>query len=147
MPKKTRAKRKPRKVVERDGKLYTVRGVELTRCSNTKTEAEFFAFILSHCRRLTNKWKPAYDKLEEGKRPNESSNKRLKWEYSCEICNNWFPKSFIDIDHIVPCGGINGFEKIEPWFRRALVEKDSYQRLCKDCHKQKTQQEKQGNGR
>ncbi len=140
-----RQTKKKRKITEKDGKFYTPRGVELTRCSNTKTEAEFFSWIRSNCRKMTTRWKPRFDKLAEGKRKSESDNKRLKWEYSCEECEGWFPGSQIEIDHIVPCGGLNGWDKILPWFKNALVEIDGYQRLCKTCHRIKTNEE-QDNG-
>lgn len=125
-----------------DGVPCSPRGIPLTRCSNTLTEARFFAFILSHCRRITIKWKPKNDKLQEGKRPYTGTDKRTKFEYSCEICNGWFKGKDIEIDHIVPCGGINSFTKIAGWFERALCEVDGFQRLCKSCHNTKTQKER-----
>lgn len=128
----------------KSGKL----GVELTRCNNTMSEAEFFAFILSHCRRLTYKWQPATTKLNEGRRPYTGADKRVKWEYNCECCGVWDRKATknyrqgIQIDHIIPCGGINRFEVISTWFERALCEKDGFQRLCGECHNKKTRDEK-----
>ena len=134
----------PKKIqrIEKDGKFYTKKGVELTRASATLTEAQFIAWILSGLRRLTRQWRPKLERLNEGKRPSQSENKRLKWEYSCESCGGWFPQKEIQLDHIVPCGGINGWDKIEGWCRRAFVEKDGYQRLCLSCHHKKTLSEK-----
>lgn len=131
-----------RKVTERDGKFYTPRGVELTHASHTKTTAEFWAYILSALRKATKFWKPKMQKLHEGRRPNESENKRLKWENNCEQCNKWFPESEIEVDHRVPCGGINGIDKVVPWITKAFVEVEGFQRLCKGCHKIKTLQER-----
>lgn len=112
--------------------------VERTRAHGTKTEAEFWSFILSALRRATKYWKPKMVKLEEGRRPSLSLNKKLKWEYSCEICEQWFPLKDIEIDHIVPCGGINGLDKVCGWIERAFVEIDGYQRLCCSCHLKKS---------
>ncbi len=138
----SKAKKKQRIVIEKDGKYYTKRGVELTRASHTKTEAEFWAYILSALRRATKYWRPKMDKLKEGRRPNQSNNKRLKWENNCERCKKWYPESDIEVDHIINCGGITSIDKVAPWIIKAFVEVDGYQRLCKICHKQKTQKER-----
>ncbi len=137
---------KKKKIVrEVDGRFYTVRGVELTRNHHTMTEAQFSAFILSILRRGTKFWKPKMQKLAEGRRPNQSDNKRLKWESNCEECLGWFPESQIEIDHTIPCGGISGpdwLDKIKGWVIKAYVEIEGYQRLCKTCHLKKTNTEK-----
>lgn len=127
-------KKPPRKTKEIDGKLYTIRGVELTRCSHTMTEAQFFSWVLSNARRLTTRWKPRNDALIEKRREYKGPDKRTKWEYQCSLCYNWYKKKDIEADHIIPCGGINGWEKIEGWYRRAFVEKEGFRVLCKECH-------------
>jgi len=144
-PKKTRKTKKPVKVRKFEmGRWWSKRGVELTRCSNTLTEAQFFAFILSHCRRITARWKPKYDCLEEGKRPYTGTDKRTKFEYHCQGCDHYFKAKEIQIDHIIPCGGINGFDRIVGWFERALCENDGFQRLCLACHLIKSNKERRG---
>lgn len=133
---------KKRKITERDGKFFSPRGVELTRNCNTMTEAEYFSMILSALRGTTRFWKPCLKKLEASKRKNESSNKRLKYEYLCESCSSWYPRKLVQIDHIIPCGGINGYDKIVPWLLKAHVE-EGFQILCRECHKSKTKEERQ----
>ncbi len=128
---------KKRKVTEDNGRFFTPRGVELTRNAHTMTEAEYFSMILSALRGTTRFWKPCLLTLEAAKRKNEGSNKRLKYEYQCATCSGWFARKLVQIDHIVPCGGINGYDKILPWILLAHVE-DGFQVLCKGCHKQKT---------
>lgn len=137
-----KAKKTPRKRIEKDGEWFSVRGIPLTRASGTKTEAEFWSFILSALRKATRFWKPAIDKKLEGRRPNQSSNKRLKWESSCECCKKWVPEKDIEIDHIIPCGGLNGPEKLVGWVDHAFVEIEGFQRLCSTCHLKKTLEEK-----
>lgn len=142
------------KTIEIDGRWYRVSAktgrpskVPLTRASNTLTEAEVSAKVLSALRRVTKFWPPKMQKIQEGRRPNQSENKRLKWENNCEQCHGWFPESEIEVDHIVNCGGISGpdwMDKIKPWLMRALVEIEGYQRLCLSCHKIKTLKERGG---
>jgi hypothetical protein len=131
-----------RKVIEKDGKYYTPRGVELTRCSHTMTEAQFFSFILSALRRATKYWTPKMEKMREGRRAYKGDNKRIKWEYQCEQCLTWVLQKDIEMDHIIPCGGMNGWDKLVPWCQKAFVEKEGYQRLCKNCHLTKTSEER-----
>ncbi len=128
---------KKRKITESGGKFFTPRGVELTRNAQTMTEAEYFSMILSALRKTTRFWKPCLRALEASKRKSESTNKRLKYEYQCASCSGWFARKYVEIDHIVPCGGINGYDKILSWILLAHVE-DGFQVLCKVCHKQKT---------
>lgn len=132
--KKEKPKKKKKARIEKDGKYYTARGKELTRCSNTMTEAQFFSWILSNARRLTLRWKPRGDCLLEARRPYKGPNKRQQWEYNCSICNGWFSAKEVEADHIVPCGGIKSFDGIQGWYERALVEKEGFRVLCKECH-------------
>lgn len=135
------------KRIEIDGKWYRLKangkpGVELSYCSNTKTKAEVMSLVLSALRRATKYWKPKLDKLNEGKRAYRGTNPRQKWEYQCEKCLRWFKKDDIEMDHILPCGGIDDFSKVSDWCIRAFVEKDGYQRLCSKCHKIKTRRDR-----
>lgn len=133
---------KKRKIIEKNGKYYTVRGIELTHCSNTMTTAEFFSFILGGLRRLTKYWRPKLDKLHEGRRKYTGIDKRTKWEYQCEYCLNWFKQMHIEMDHIIPCGGCNSYDKVVPWLKKAFIEKEGYQILCITCHTKKTNGER-----
>jgi len=132
---------KKRKVTERDGKFFTPRGVELTRNAHTMTEAQYWSMILSALRGTTRFWKPCLIALEASKRKSESSNKRLKYEYICAHCSGWFARKLVQIDHIIPCGGINGLDKVLSWILLAHVE-EGFQILCKECHKIKTKEER-----
>lgn len=139
------AVKKKRKIIEKNGRFYTSRGVELTRASNTKTEADVAAMVLSGLRRVTKYWKPKMDCINDGKRPYIGPNKLQKNEFHCEGCNKYVKQSEIHADHIVNCGGISGdnwMDKIKPWLIKALVERDGYQRLCVTCHKSKTAEER-----
>lgn len=144
MPKVTK-KKSPRKRIEKDGKFYTARGVELTRACNTKTEAEFAASILSALRNATKFWLPKMMKLREGRREGKNEKGKSRFENTCEHCKKWFPMRDLEIDHIIPCGGISGedwLNKVAPWITKAFVEIDKYQRLCHNCHLKKTTKER-----
>lgn len=135
--------KKDRKIIEKDGKRYTTRGVELTHASQTLTTAEFWSFILGGLRKLTKFWKPKLDCLKSARRPYTGLDKRTKWEYTCAICKKWYKQKDVEVDHIIPIGGLNGPSKLATWVERAFVEIDGYQVLCKPCHLQKSKKEKQ----
>lgn len=52
----------------------------------------------------------------------------------------------VEVDHVVPCGSIKGYEDIGPWIERQTVEDiNGFQVLCKaKCHLKKTNKEKEG---
>lgn len=134
--------KKKREIIERDGKFYTKRGTELTRASNSMSESEYFAFILSALRKATRFWLPKMQKLEEQKTKYTGTDKRIKWLYKCEICAKLVKRSEIEVDHITNCGGMNSYEKLVPWCQKAFVEKEGFQVICKSCHKIKTAEER-----
>lgn len=131
-----------------DGVVCSPRGIPLTRCSNTMTEAAFRSWILSGLRSLTRKWKPANDAWKLNTRPNTSGVGRHRVEHQCVVCLQWFPKKTraikvgVELDHIVPIGGLDSFSKLEQWVLRAFVEVDGYQKLCTTCHAKKTMGER-----
>jgi len=145
--KKTKIKKAPRKTQIIDGQICSVRGIPLTRCSGTMTEAGFLGWILSALRSLTRKWKPAQQAWKLNTRPNTTGS-RHKFEHQCAHCLQWFVKkkinkrSTIELDHIVPCGGLNHLDKASVWLSRAFVEIDGYQKLCLECHTKKSNEEK-----
>ena len=78
----------------------------------------------------------------KARRTNQSDNKRMKWEYQCNHCNQWFPDREIQVDHIIPAGKLNCMEDIVPFIERLAVEEDGFQVLCKACHQNKTNKER-----
>lgn len=136
------AKKKLRKIIEKDGEKYSVRGVRLTRAGNTMTESEFRSWVLSGLRSRTRYWPPANAAWKLNTRPSQSSNKRLKIEHQCNICKEWFSKAKMQLDHIKPIGGLSCLSKLQTWVERAFVEVEGYQKICKPCHKIKSRDER-----
>jgi len=111
-----------------------------TRKANTWSEAEYFSRIRSALRSRFRFWIPMQKALEKASRPSQSTNKRIKKEYQCAHCNNWFKRTDVQIDHIEECGSLNCYDDIVPFLKRLTKENISaYQILCKPCHKKKTQ--------
>ena len=109
------------------------------RNGNTMTEAAFYGKLRSVLRRGFMWWIPMQQALTAARRPSQSANKRLKYEYQCAHCKKWFARKDIQIDHIIPCGSLLSLEDL-PRFVANLTQEDSasYQVLCKKHHKDKT---------
>lgn len=113
--------------------------VKRTRNAETLTESEYFSKIRSALRNAFRYWKPALKALEKASRKNQSSNKKLKKEYQCKMCLQWWPRKSVEIDHIIECGSLRSYEDIAPFLQRLTTEDvNGFQVLCKDCHKKKT---------
>lgn len=114
-----------------------------TRNGGTITEAAYWGGLRSALRRHYRYWKPAIQALKQAERPSKSKNKRLKYEYQCAKCKQWFPRKDVQIDHVTPCGSLKGPDDIAGFLERLTPESpEAYQVLDKKCHKIKTQEER-----
>lgn len=118
---------------------YTKKGIPLTRNAETMTESQFFGMLRQALRKLSIRWKPGQTYLQRFKRDSQSDNKRLKFEYMCEHCENWFPRKEVELDHIIPCGTLTCFADLPEFCRKMFIEEDGgWQVLCLACHLTKT---------
>ena len=113
------------------------KNIDKPRNAGTMTESAFWSWIRSLLRKKTFAWKPIKLAKDNAKRPNQSSNKRLKWEYQCNKCLDWFPDKEIEVDHIIKCGNFSK-ETAGEWIEKLFCEVDGLQILCKACHQIKT---------
>lgn len=118
--------------------------VPRTRNANTLTESEYFGKIRSGLRKTFQYWKPMMIALKNASRPSQNlENKRLKTEYQCNHCKEWFSRKDIQIDHIISAGSLRCLEDIPSFIERLTVEDpNAYQILCKQDHVIKTQMDR-----
>jgi hypothetical protein len=110
-----------------------------SRNAGTMTESQYFSKIRSMLRSGFRYWKPMQLALEAASRPSQSINKRIKKEYQCAKCKNWFKRADVEIDHIEECGSLSKYEDIVPFLQRLTKEEiTAYDILCRPCHKIKT---------
>ncbi len=105
-----------------------------TRGSGTLTEAAFWSMIRSALRRKSMWWKPLQDVKKQARRDNQSENKRLKYEYQCVLCKNWFPEKLIEVDHIIPAGSLRSGDDLKTFVEKLFCESDGFRVLCEVCH-------------
>jgi 5-methylcytosine-specific restriction endonuclease McrA len=113
-----------------------------TRNAGTMTESAFWSFIRSSLRQKSRWWKPITQAKDAAKRKYKGPNKRQKWEYLCNVCNNYFPNTEINVDHIIPAGTLRCAADLPGFVERLFCEVDNLQVLCNVCHNKKTQDEK-----
>lgn len=113
--------------------------VEKTRGSGTFSEAGFWGMIRAALRQKSRWWKPVADVKLAARRTNQSANKRLKYEYQCAQCKNWFSDKEVEVDHKIEAGSLRNGDDLKGFVERLFCEKDGLQVLCKDvCHREKT---------
>ena len=120
--------------------------VEKPRADGQWTESRFNSFIKSALRKASIKWPPKYQvkkEAEVGKKINKSTG-RIAMHYCCAGCSDHFPNSYVSVDHILPVvDPTTGFVSWDDVIERMFCEIDGLQVLCKDCHDEKTKQEKE----
>lgn len=73
-------------------------------------------------------------KVTEEMRANYGLHRSCKYTGQCEFCDAYFPKSKLEVDHIIGCG-ILSMENKSDWIDRLLCRKKDMRLLCKPCHK------------
>jgi 5-methylcytosine-specific restriction endonuclease McrA len=116
--------------------------VPKTRNCGTMTESGFWGFIRSSLRQKSRWWKPILGCKILSRRKSQSNNKRLKWEYQCNKCKNWFPEKEVSVDHIKPVGTLKSAQDLPFFVENLFCEIDNLQTLCDQCHTLKTQSDK-----
>jgi 5-methylcytosine-specific restriction endonuclease McrA len=67
---------------------------------------------------------------------------RLAKKYRCASCKELFTSINIDVDHIKPIVGPEGFTTWDKFIENLFCPVENLQTLCKACHKAKTLSER-----
>lgn len=103
------------------------------RNAGTWSEGEFWQAIRSSLRARTRFWKPKLEALKKARRTSQSENKRLKWEFLCNECKNYFPQKNIQCHHEVEAGSLKSAEDL-PGFVERLFTETGWIVVCRSCH-------------
>ena len=109
------------------------------------TEGRKRSFIVSVLRSGTRRWPPKFLTLNEAKTEKKINVKtgRLAQHYLCAGCDNYFPAKDINVDHIIPVVGPEGFVNWDTYIERMYCDKENFQILCTNCHTEKSMGERQ----
>lgn len=127
---KKTAKPKKKRAVKKSKKQLVAR----TRNGGKFTEAAFWQFIRAALRNKTRFWYPRLKCLQDARRPSQSSNKRLKWEFQCSECKVWFPQKGVEVHHTIEAGSLKSFADL-PGFAERLFAETGWVCVCRECHK------------
>lgn len=91
------------------------------------------AFAIAALRRASYRWPGRY---KAAKRAHIGRN-----EYVCECCGVVVGRKQKQMDHVDPVIPTSGWAGFDSYVDRLLVDEHAWQTLCKDCHKDKSNQE------
>jgi len=109
------------------------------------TEARYRSFITSALRSASRRWPPKYETLKEAfvDRIINKKTGKLAAHYKCAKCQQLFPAKDVQVDHVNPVvDPATGFVSWDVYIDRMFCDSVNLQVLCTDCHKTKTQKEK-----
>jgi 5-methylcytosine-specific restriction endonuclease McrA len=92
----------------------------------------------------SRRWPVKFEVLKKasvGRKVNAKTGK-LALHYQCAKCTKAFIGLDVQVDHIIPVVGKEGFVSWDEYVERMFCEADNFQILCKPCHKLKTDTEK-----
>lgn len=105
------------------------------------TTARFWGFIRSTLRQATRKWPPKNEAKKLARRPYTGDNPRVKWEYQCYQCKEWFMEKQIEVDHLIPAGTLRDYNDLPDFVRKLFCNINGFGVICKSCHKIKTKKD------
>lgn len=109
------------------------------------SNAKFKGWIISLLRRGTLRWPPRSEVLREARtqrKINEASG-RLAQHYKCAICNGEFVLKSVQVNHKDAVITSEGFTTWDNYIERMFCSYDKLEVLCKNCHQETTQREKE----
>jgi len=108
------------------------------------TEKFILSRIRATLRRLSMQMPAIRECRLRARRPYTAGlNPRLRYEYECALCKNWFPEKETQVDHVEPAGSLQSFDDVGPFARRLFSPSQAGLRcLCLSCHNRVTQEQR-----
>lgn len=99
-------------------------------------EKEQRAFVISQLRKASYKWKYRTEAIRKARID--------RGVYICATCQKLLMAKDFCVDHKDPVVDERGFVDWNTYVPRMICHTDNWQILCKECHDEKTQKEKEG---
>ena len=109
-----------------------------------KKKPDFFTWLRSGLRKMSQRHAPIYEALAAAKRPYVGSNPRQKVCYECAKCKSLVSAKECAVDHRIDCGTLKSWEDVQGFMERLFCSKDGLDVLCHECHDIKTYMAKHG---
>lgn len=110
-----------------------------------KSEAAFWAYLRGGIRLIWSRY-PAKLAWKKGKMfpPPAGYTGRAKTLGTCHYCQEMFPASKLEVDHVNQAGSLNSWESTGEFIRKLLDLNSEWVLACKPCHKIKSYAERTG---
>lgn len=108
--------------------------VEKPFADGTLSNAAFFSSIRSALRQKSRWFLPIKNCKERQKVAYTGPNKRRKWMYKCEGCNELFDSKEVNVHHSIECGELNSFEDLPGFVKRLFCDSKDLKLVCSKCH-------------
>ena len=110
-----------------------------------KTEKHFLAYLRGAFRAVWSRYPAKLDwKKNQGVTPPADYKGKAKKLAQCKQCQEWFPISSTEVDHVKEAGSFSSVDESFEWFKRVIDVNDNWQLLCKPCHKNKSHATRKG---
>lgn len=106
--------------------------------NSSKKKPDFFVWLRSSLRKISQRHPPLYEAKADAKRPYTGDNPRQRVCYECAKCKALVSNNDCAVDHIEDAGSLKGWEDLEGFAKRLFCGKEGLQLLCHDCHAIKT---------
>ena len=107
-------------------------------------DSKFKYFIINLLRKGTFKWIPRGEAKKRAKVQNGTyKNGNPKYGYQCNICKATYASGDVQVDHIEPVIGPEGFTTWDDYIHRMFCPVDNFQVVCSECHDKKSAKEVQ----
>ena len=80
--------------------------------------------------------------VDDDMREKYGLHKRTQKAAQCVHCMNWFPKSKVEVDHIIGESSLKTVDDIITYLDHLMCDPENMQLSCKPCHKIKTYAER-----
>ena len=104
-----------------------------------KNSTAFFTYLRGCLRRAWSSNPVKHNLIKKHREqipnPNPRGKKDTVWGFTCVMCNDKFPLSMCNVDHIVPAGSLQKTEDIQGFVERLLyVTEQDLRLVCKKCN-------------
>lgn len=106
--------------------------------SKPKKKPDFFVWLRSSLRKISQRHPPIYAALAAAKRPYTGDNPRQRVCYECAKCHGLFSAKQVAVDHRVECGALQSWDDVQGFMERLFCGEEGLDVLCDDCHSIKT---------
>lgn len=104
------------------------------------------AWLIKNLRRISSMWPAKNEALKLAKEKihigfYKNGNPMYKTVVRCNACKELHVEDNIDVDHIIPIAGLEGFTDWNSYIPKLFCTVENLQCLCKPCHKEKSKAE------